>query len=116
MLAAQRCRPTRQWGRACRRPAGLANQHGSHPNPSPLQVYDCWARDIVTVNADNGIFVHKSTGVTITGLSIKQSKRRDPMKPKSIGDGHWGVHTGGWVGCARGGRRQEAGRAFPPGS
>lgn len=71
--------------------------------PLPLQTQ---------INADSCVFIDKSTGVTVQGLKITQTKRRDPMKPKSLGDGHWGVHSGrrGW----RGGRWGEPPRLGAP--
>ncbi|PRW57063.1 band 7 [Chlorella sorokiniana] len=58
------------------------------------EVYDCFARDIATVNADSCVFIDKCSGVQINNLKITQTKPRDPKKPKSLGDGHWGVHSG----------------------
>lgn len=73
----------------------------SHPRPSrPLvssprvQAFYCWARDIAVVNCDSGIFIDKSVGIEVRGFRASQTAPRDPKKPKSIGDAHWGVHTG----------------------
>lgn len=46
------------------------------------------------INADSCVFIDKCTGVTIKNLKITQTKPRDPKRPKSLGDGHWGVHSG----------------------
>lgn len=55
----------------------------------------------------NLVLVQCLSGVTINNIKFTQTKPRDPKKPKSLGDGHWGVHSGeaaevraaGGVGC-----------------
>lgn len=58
------------------------------------EVFDCWARDVQITNPDDGIFIDKSTGVQINDLSILQTQPRGGGKGP---DGHWGVHSGGWL-------------------
>lgn len=63
--------------------------HPDHSHPSPADSYTS-----LQINADSCVFIDKCTGVTVKNLKITQTKPRDPKKPKSLGDGHWGVHSG----------------------
>lgn len=61
------------------------------------EVYDCWARDIATINADNTVVMSGSTSVTVSGVLIEMSKTRANTIPNAFDetadrDGHWGVH------------------------
>ncbi|PSC76256.1 glycosyltransferase family 77 isoform A [Micractinium conductrix] len=61
--------------------------------------YDCWARDVGTVNADNALVMFGVTSVTVSGLLIQVTKTRANRIPNKWGettdaDGHWGVQHG----------------------
>ncbi|KAL4421260.1 hypothetical protein ABPG75_010551 [Micractinium tetrahymenae] len=62
-------------------------------------VFDCWARDIASINADSTVVMTAATCVTVSGVRIEVTKSRANDIPNSFNepanrDGHWGVHHG----------------------
>lgn len=60
-------------------------------------VYNCWARNIGTVNADNTVVMTGASAITISDVLIERTESRQNSIPNAFDepanyDGHWGVH------------------------
>ncbi|KAL4437058.1 hypothetical protein ABPG75_004197 [Micractinium tetrahymenae] len=59
-------------------------------------VYNCWARNIGTINADNTVVINGAFGITVSDVLIERTASRQNSIPNNFSepanyDGHWGL-------------------------